>query len=196
MTTAKDGLNAPRRVFVDAEGAMYVVDEGRNRILKFSDVAASTTLPVFPLPVLAAVSPGEGLSKGGAQVTLTGANFAAGATVKIGGADATDVQIVSSTRITAIIAPGSEGARDVVVTNPDGQSVTLAGGFHYVDRISPDFDDNGTVGFSDFLMFAGAFGSTDARYDLDGDGAVGFSDFLQFAAVFGQPAGKRSAVPD
>ena len=45
---------------------------------------------------------------------------------------------------------------------------------------------------SDFIQFAGAFGSADARYDLDGDGTVGFSDFLQFAAAFGQPVGKRA----
>ena len=56
---------------------------------------------------------------------------------------------------------------------------------------SPDFDGDGTVGFSDFLAFASAFGSQqgdatfDARFDLDGDGSVGFGDFLAFAADFG-----------
>ncbi len=54
-----------------------------------------------------------------------------------------------------------------------------------------DFDGDGTVGFSDFLQFAGAFGSGrgdagyDARYDLDGNGSVGFSDFVIFAGSFG-----------
>lgn len=54
-----------------------------------------------------------------------------------------------------------------------------------------DFDGDGSVGFSDFLSFATAFGSTedsdgfDPRFDLDGDGQVGFSDFLQFAITFG-----------
>ncbi|MDE2888034.1 MAG: choice-of-anchor D domain-containing protein [Gemmatimonadota bacterium] len=54
-----------------------------------------------------------------------------------------------------------------------------------------DFDGDGTVGFSDFLRFAGAFGSGrgdagyDARYDLDGNGSVGFSDFVIFAGAFG-----------
>ncbi|MCZ6633235.1 MAG: FG-GAP-like repeat-containing protein, partial [bacterium] len=55
------------------------------------------------------------------------------------------------------------------------------------DRIrQADFDDNGTVGFSDFLLFAGAFGSTSTLFDLDGDQTVGFSDFLIFASVFGR----------
>ena len=55
-----------------------------------------------------------------------------------------------------------------------------------------NFDGDATVGFGDFLVFAGGFGSQssddgfDPRLDLDGDGAVGFGDFLMFAAVFGQ----------
>ncbi len=60
------------------------------------------------------------------------------------------------------------------------------------DTITPDFDGDGTVGFSDFLQFAAQFGLSqgdaeyDARYDLDRDGAIGFSDFLIFAGSFGQ----------
>ncbi len=59
----------------------------------------------------------------------------------------------------------------------------------------PDFDDNGTVDFTDFVRFATEFGFShgdagyDARYDLDGDGTVGFSDFLIFAKAFGQSVG-------
>ena len=58
--------------------------------------------------------------------------------------------------------------------------------------LTADFDGDGTVGFSDFLQFAGAFGSNrgdagyDVRYDLDGNGSVGFSDFLIFAGAFGK----------
>ncbi len=56
----------------------------------------------------------------------------------------------------------------------------------------PDFDEDGVVGFADFLQFAGRFGAArgddtyDDRYDLDGDGAIGFPDFLIFAASFGR----------
>ncbi len=49
-----------------------------------------------------------------------------------------------------------------------------------------DFDDSGRVDFSDFLLFAGAFGSTDPRFDLDDDGNVAFSDFVRFALLFGK----------
>ena len=57
---------------------------------------------------------------------------------------------------------------------------------------SPDFDGDGTVGFSDFVQFASRFGEQqgdagfDSRFDLDGDGAIGFSDFLIFARNFGK----------
>jgi formylglycine-generating enzyme required for sulfatase activity len=56
---------------------------------------------------------------------------------------------------------------------------------------SSDFDNDGTVGFTDFLQFAASFGSSvgdgvyDLRHDIDQSGEVGFSDFLIFAASFG-----------
>ena len=49
-----------------------------------------------------------------------------------------------------------------------------------------DFDADNVVGFSDFLLFAAAFGGNDPAFDLDDDNSVGFSDFLIFAGHFGQ----------
>ncbi len=57
---------------------------------------------------------------------------------------------------------------------------------------SPDFDGDGRVGFTDFVLFASRFGSTpgdgtyEAKYDLDVDNAIGFSDFVIFARDFGK----------
>ena len=56
---------------------------------------------------------------------------------------------------------------------------------------SPDFDGDGNVGFSDFLILASVFGSRlgDGRYnaaqDLNSDGSIDFTDFLIFAGAFG-----------
>ena len=56
----------------------------------------------------------------------------------------------------------------------------------------PDFDEDGVVGFADFLQFAGRFGAEqgdekyEERYDLDEDGSIGFPDFLIFAGSFGK----------
>ena len=64
---------------------------------------------------------------------------------------------------------------------------------------TPDFDGDGTVGFSDFIQFARAFGTGsgdadyDARFDLDSSGDVGFTDFLAFAAAFGKPVDAKPA---
>ena len=56
-----------------------------------------------------------------------------------------------------------------------------------------DFDGSGEVNFTDFLLFAQAFGSTISKYDLDTSGKVDFPDFLAFVDVFGQ---KVQAVPE
>ena len=54
-----------------------------------------------------------------------------------------------------------------------------------------DFDGDGTVGFADFLEFAGQFGAQQgdgryqAKYDLNSDGKIDFADFLLFASSYG-----------
>ena len=97
-----------------------------------------------------------------------------------------------------------------IVFSPDG--TTLASGSEYgtallwdmsayvtpvvtgvpVESPTADFDGDGVVGISDFLLFATQFGLSqgdagyDARFDLDGDGTIGISDFLIFGNAFGK----------
>ena len=59
-----------------------------------------------------------------------------------------------------------------------------------------DFDASGTVDFPDFLMFARAFGSTEALYDLDNSGTVDFPDFLLFTQAFGGNNSSSPTTPD
>src|SRR3989449_8101734 len=97
----------------------------------------------MPSRPVSALSPSSGTSSGGTAVTLTGTGFAAGATVSLGGTAATNVTVVSSTSLTATTAAHAAGAVNVVVTNSDGQSGTLTGGYTYtnpaptVSAISP-----------------------------------------------------------
>jgi hypothetical protein len=87
---------------------------------------------VGPAPGVTSVAPSSGTNAGGTTVTITGANFVAGATVTIGGVAAGSVTVVSATRITATtpnLAP-VVGPQNVVVTNVDAQSGSLAGGFN------------------------------------------------------------------
>ena len=57
---------------------------------------------------------------------------------------------------------------------------------------SADFDGDGLVGISDFLLFVEQFGSSrgdgtyQERYDLDGNGVIGIPDFLIFVDSFGK----------
>ena len=61
-----------------------------------------------------------------------------------------------------------------------------------LQALTPDFDGDGRVGFSDFLLFVSQFGARqgdgryEARFDLDSDGAIGFGDFLIFSGDFGK----------
>jgi hypothetical protein len=62
---------------------------------------------------------------------------------------------------------------------------------HKQTTVSADFDASGAVDFTDFLLFAAAFGQSvagdNAKFDLDGSGGVvEFNDFLVFASLFGQ----------
>ncbi len=68
---------------------------------------------------------------------------------------------------------------------------------------SPDFDGDGTIGFGDFVIFAGVFGARqgdekyEATHDLNGDGEIGFSDFVIFAQNFGKDVPSPVvAIPD
>lgn len=61
---------------------------------------------------------------------------------------------------------------------------------------SADFNGDLEVNFGDFLLFATAFGTTDARFDLSGDGAIDFADFLVFATQFGQTVEPPDPEPE
>jgi fibronectin type 3 domain-containing protein len=82
------------------------------------------------IPTVSGVSPNTGSTAGGTAVTITGTNFAAGATVTFGGTAATNVVVVSATEITATTPAGGAGAVTVTVT-VNGQSGSLASGFSY-----------------------------------------------------------------
>jgi hypothetical protein len=92
---------------------------------------------------VSSVSPNSGSTAGGTAVTITGTNFAAGATVTFGSAAATNVAVVNATTITATTPAGSTGAVTVTVTNSNGLSGSLAGAFTYlapptVSSVSPN----------------------------------------------------------
>lgn len=90
--------------------------------------------PVQPTPIVpavSAVSPNAGTTLGGTAITITGANFAAGATVTVGGAAATNVVVASPTSITAVTAARGAGSVEVTVT-VNGRAGSLPNAFTYI----------------------------------------------------------------
>ena len=89
------------------------------------------------------------------------------------------------------------------ILSRDGQFETVSLNISIALRStpSPDFDGDGRVGFTDFVLFASRFGSTrgdgtyEAKYDLDVDHAIGFSDFVIFARDFGKEVSSPGSTP-
>ncbi|HEY3323879.1 MAG TPA: IPT/TIG domain-containing protein [Planctomycetota bacterium] len=126
--------------------------------------------PVNPATVTG-ISPTHGPALGGTNVTITGSNFASGATVNIGPAAATNVVVTNTTSLTAVTPAGNVGAADVVVTNPNSTPGTLAGGFTYDAGVGSGFR---------FITTSLPRGSTNVVYSaqlvtVNGTGPVTFS---------------------
>jgi len=113
--------------------------------------ATATTTPASgPAPVISGITPNSGTTGFTVSITnLAGTNFQTGATVKLAGVDGASVRasdvFVTGEKITCMLSlyDLKAGNYNVVVTNPDGQSDSLAHGFTVnepgpvVSRITP-----------------------------------------------------------
>jgi len=106
-----------------------------------------------PPETITGVFPISGPSIGGTNITITGTNFEAPATVTIGGAPATNVVVVSDTQITATTPAGFPGP--AVVTVNLG-SLTA---FYYRPSCGSDLDNNGVVDSADLGIVLLDFGN-------------------------------------
>jgi hypothetical protein len=77
------------------------------------------------------VAPSSASSAGGIIVKVAGSNFVNGASVSFGNANSTAAVFASPTQINALAPAHSAGTVNVTITNPDGSSATLPGGFTY-----------------------------------------------------------------
>jgi hypothetical protein len=82
-------------------------------------------------PTVSAIAPATGTTLGGTEVTISGTNFALGASVTVGGAPATNVAVQNPTSLTARTPQHAAGTADVRVT-VGAQSAMLPGAFTYV----------------------------------------------------------------
>jgi glucose/arabinose dehydrogenase len=107
----------------DASGELYLATENG---LFARVVDANPTAPT-----LLSVDSASGSVRGGEIVVLTGSGFFTGAVVTFGGVPGTDVAVLdsTSTRLSVVTPAHPAGAVDVRVTNADGRSATLSGGY-------------------------------------------------------------------
>ena len=88
----------------------------------------------------------------------------------------------------------AHGENPKLIWQPEGSDSQRSTDSHAVD-----FDGDGVVGFSDFLLFARSFNASqgdaayDARMDLNGDGTVNFPDFVSFSAAYGARSGAATS---
>jgi len=86
----------------------------------------------FLRPIVTSVSPTTAVGVVPSVVTITGANFARGATVRFNNVLATNVVWNSSTSITCTTPLGNISGVIVTVMNPDAGLGTLVGGFAFI----------------------------------------------------------------
>src|SRR3989442_1081618 len=128
-----------------------------------TSAVATLTLPI--VPTISSVSPSTGLQGANLTVTVTGTNFKAGASAGFGaGITVGSTTVASSTQLSvalAIEATAAMGPRDVTVSNPDGQSVVLTGGF----TVTPPPP---TLGLAILGTLRDKVGQSDSAFSADG----------------------------
>ncbi|MCM2277910.1 MAG: IPT/TIG domain-containing protein [Oligoflexia bacterium] len=99
--------------------------------------AEDDTAVVVPAaaPVVSAVTPVSGPKNGGTTITLSGTGFSSGIAVSVGGSDCTGVMVSSAGTLSCVTPAHGAGVVDITVTNPDGQTGSLAGAFTYNDVV-------------------------------------------------------------
>lgn len=98
-----------------------------------SPVVAADHYTYETAPTVSSVAPTSGTHLGGQTVTITGTNFTGATTVKFGTTAATNVTVVSSTKVTAKSPAHAAATVDVRVTTPSGTSaVVVADHYKYV----------------------------------------------------------------
>lgn len=123
LITAKAPEHSPGQVKLS-------VSVGNNR------VESQGTFFYIAGPEITELYPVSGPVSGATDVTIKGYGFAATGFVNVhfGSVAAKSIEVKSSSEILVKTPPGVIGKTDVMVTNPDKQTATLAGGFEYVGK--------------------------------------------------------------
>ena len=151
ITFTSDRYGAPEIMAMNADGSHQVnLSHGPG-----ADSAAAWgpgDLPPAdtPGPRISSLDPLAAATSGGSLVTVTGSGLEAGSRVTIGRVAATAVEFLDSHTLTVATPPRPAGVVDVVITNPDGRSGTLPGGFTYRQPLFTEVAQEAGVAFQHF----------------------------------------------
>ncbi len=148
-------------------------------------------------PTVSSVSPNSGTTAGGTAVTITGTNFATGATVTFGGTSATNVVVTNSTTITATTPAGAGGAVTVTITNLSQQSGSLANGFTYIGQptVTSVAPNSGSTAGGTVVTITGTNFAAGATVTLGGIAATNVTAVNGTTITATTPAGSAGTVP-
>ena len=137
----------------------------------FGTLEGSYTYIGGSAPVVVGIEPGSGRLGGGTEVTISGANFATGATVTFGGIRATSIVVEDAGTVTALTPAHIAEDVEVLVTNPDTQANEVAFSFAYQAPTFIDVTSQAGLAFihsrrPDIMPFGGGV----VVLDADGDG--------------------------
>ncbi|MEC7276813.1 MAG: IPT/TIG domain-containing protein [Bdellovibrionota bacterium] len=136
-----------------------------------SGILSSPGFLYVPPPAITLINPNNGDLDGGTRIVISGTSFRTGVSVEIGGLPCSIVGIPTSTSITCdTTGPATEGLKDLVITNTDGQSGTAINGFRHIGPptitgVSPGIgpDSGGTtvtITGTNFVQLGNALGVT------------------------------------
>lgn len=129
---------------------------------------------VVPPPSVSSITPSSGPGSGGTRVEIVGNGFQFGAVVSFGSVNASNVNVLSPTRLEATAPPGSDGPVAVTITNPDAQSVTVNNGFSYVAAplVSAVTPTSGPISGGTAIQISGRFFRAGATVTVGGVAAT------------------------
>ena len=118
LSTDVDGLH----------GTFLTVDENGQRLFALTTSGVSV-LQISSVPLgIGTVTPGAGPAAGGTSLTIRGSGFQSGTKATLGGKEVT-VTFKDQNTLTFTTPALASGAQQLVLTNPDGESVSLDAAF-------------------------------------------------------------------
>jgi uncharacterized repeat protein (TIGR02543 family) len=164
--------------------------------------SANGTYIYDDVPTLSAVTPSQGPTRGGTQLTLTGTGFIPGMGVTVGGAACRSLAIQDQTTATCLTPVSSAGAQSVLVTTPGGTSGAQPFTYDNQPTLTKTSLEAKTAGGSALVITGAAFIPGYTTITVDGQGCpittsstTGLQEISDTRVVCRAPAHAVGPVP-